>query len=196
MSHKFHCRTIEHTIDENSPLLGETHKSLVAMSAEIVVSVSGVVDSTGLMFAARQSYLPNEIKWYCHYTSLLHGSVVSTCSSMLGRWIFFWCLLCRGHTFQRSIHRARDVQSRHTVELARFHQIMPLHACSRLQISNELLSRAMQMPTEGAVPSPSAHENPIVISDCAVMCMVQGLYRYIVRYVDCISSDIILLLIV
>jgi hypothetical protein len=58
------------------------------------------------------------------------------------------------------------------------------------------LSRAMQMPTEGAVPSPSAHENPIVISDYAVMCMVQGLYRYIVRYVDCITSDIILLLIV
>ena len=57
-------RAIEHTVDENSPLYGETYESLVEQMAEIVVSISGVIDSTGLTFTARQSYLPSDVKWF------------------------------------------------------------------------------------------------------------------------------------
>lgn len=57
-------RTIEHIIDENSPLYGETHESLKEAQAEIVISFSGTIDSTGLLFVVRQSYLPHEVRWY------------------------------------------------------------------------------------------------------------------------------------
>jgi hypothetical protein len=55
--------TIEHVIDETSPLFGHTHDSLNACGAEIVVAFEGCVDATGLSFSARQSYLPSEILW-------------------------------------------------------------------------------------------------------------------------------------
>ena len=55
--------TIEHVIDETSPLFGHTHDSLCACHAEIVVAFEGCVDATGLSFSARQSYLPSEILW-------------------------------------------------------------------------------------------------------------------------------------
>ena len=55
--------TIEHVIDETSPLFGHTHDSLRACGAEIVVAFEGCVDATGLSFSARQSYLPSEILW-------------------------------------------------------------------------------------------------------------------------------------
>ena len=55
--------TIEHVIDEKSPLYHHTHESLVACGAEVVVSLEGCIDTTGLSFSARQSYLPNEILW-------------------------------------------------------------------------------------------------------------------------------------
>ena len=55
--------TIEHVIDETSPLFRHTHDSLCACGAEIVVALEGCVDATGLSFSARQSYLPSEILW-------------------------------------------------------------------------------------------------------------------------------------
>ena len=55
--------TIEHVIDETSPLFGHTHDSINACGAEIVVALEGCVDATGLSFSARQSYLPSEILW-------------------------------------------------------------------------------------------------------------------------------------
>jgi len=58
--------TIEHVIDETSPLFGHTHDSLCACHAEIVVAFEGCVDATGLSFSARQSYLPSEILWGTH----------------------------------------------------------------------------------------------------------------------------------
>ena len=56
-------RTIEHPINERSPLYGHSHNSLVQLNAEIVVVFEGTVDSTGLRFMVRQSFLPHEIKW-------------------------------------------------------------------------------------------------------------------------------------
>jgi hypothetical protein len=55
--------TIEHVVDEKSPLYGHTHESLLTCGAEVVVSFEGRIDTTGLSFSARQSYLPNEILW-------------------------------------------------------------------------------------------------------------------------------------
>lgn len=55
--------TVEHVVDECSPLYGHTHDSLTACGAEIVVSLEGSVDTTGLSFSARQSFLPSEILW-------------------------------------------------------------------------------------------------------------------------------------
>ena len=55
--------TITHVIDESSPLYRHTHDSLVACGAEVVVSLEGCIETTGLSFSARQSYLPQEILW-------------------------------------------------------------------------------------------------------------------------------------
>ena len=55
--------TVEHVIDENSPLFRHTHDSLVNCGAEIVVAFEWCIDATGLSFSARQSYLPSEILW-------------------------------------------------------------------------------------------------------------------------------------
>ena len=38
--------TIEHVIDEKSPLYRHTHESLVACGAEVVVSFEGQIDTT------------------------------------------------------------------------------------------------------------------------------------------------------
>lgn len=64
--------TIEHIIDERSPLYHHTHKSLVACGAEVVVSFEGSIDTTGLSFSARQSYLPNEILWGHTFVRIIH----------------------------------------------------------------------------------------------------------------------------
>jgi hypothetical protein len=53
---------IEHTIDERSPLCGHTHTSLVALSAELVVTFEGTTEM-GNPFMARRSYIPEEIYW-------------------------------------------------------------------------------------------------------------------------------------
>jgi len=53
---------IEHTIDERSPLCGHTHTSLVALSAELVVTFEGTTEM-GNPFMARKSYIPEEIYW-------------------------------------------------------------------------------------------------------------------------------------
>ncbi|KAL3145430.1 hypothetical protein ABBQ38_001675 [Trebouxia sp. C0009 RCD-2024] len=52
----------EHTIDERSPLCGHTHQSLIEANAEIIITFEGTTES-GNDFMARQSYLPNELKW-------------------------------------------------------------------------------------------------------------------------------------
>eukprot|EP00884_Botryococcus_braunii_P017746 jgi/Botrbrau1/4655/Bobra.33_2s0026.1 len=54
--------TVEHTIDESSPLYGHTAGSLEALSAEIVVSFQGTSE-LGQQFMERVSYLWSEIHW-------------------------------------------------------------------------------------------------------------------------------------
>ncbi|ACO70019.1 inward rectifier K+ channel family transporter, partial [Micromonas commoda] len=63
--------TITHVIDESSPLYRHTHDSLVACGAEVVVSLEGQIETTGLSFSARQSYLPQEILWSHQFVRII-----------------------------------------------------------------------------------------------------------------------------
>ncbi|KAK9809900.1 hypothetical protein WJX72_001263 [[Myrmecia] bisecta] len=62
--------TVEHTIDERSPLWGHTQESLMAMQAEIIVTFEGSSEH-GDQFMARRSYLPSEIHWGFVFTPCL-----------------------------------------------------------------------------------------------------------------------------
>lgn len=63
--------TIEHTIDERSPLCGLTHASLQALNAEVVVTFEGTTEM-GNPFMARQSYLSTEIRWGYQFVRCIH----------------------------------------------------------------------------------------------------------------------------
>uniref|UniRef100_A0A915DV44 Inward rectifier potassium channel C-terminal domain-containing protein n=1 Tax=Ditylenchus dipsaci TaxID=166011 RepID=A0A915DV44_9BILA len=55
---------IRHIIDEDSPFYGMTpDKASTATDFELIMTVEGIVEATGMTFQARTSYLPNEIKW-------------------------------------------------------------------------------------------------------------------------------------
>ena len=54
---------VMHTIDEASPLFGETRESLLAKRAEIVVVIKGIVETFVSTIHARTSYTPDEIQW-------------------------------------------------------------------------------------------------------------------------------------
>ncbi len=55
--------TIMHAIDESSPLWGATAESLAEEEAEILITVSGLEETTSQTVHARTSYLPSEIRW-------------------------------------------------------------------------------------------------------------------------------------
>ncbi|KAI1722988.1 inward rectifier potassium channel domain-containing protein [Ditylenchus destructor] len=55
---------IRHIIDEDSPFFGMTpEKMRNATDFELIMTVEGIVEATGMTFQARTSYLPEEIKW-------------------------------------------------------------------------------------------------------------------------------------
>uniref|UniRef100_A0A158PCK5 IRK_C domain-containing protein n=1 Tax=Angiostrongylus cantonensis TaxID=6313 RepID=A0A158PCK5_ANGCA len=53
---------VRHVIDESSPLHGLTKESLL-VKFELIMTVEGIVEATGMTFQARTSFLPNEILW-------------------------------------------------------------------------------------------------------------------------------------
>jgi len=55
--------TVMHPIDANSPLRNATPSSLAAEGAEVVVTVTGIDETTSQMIHARTSYLADEICW-------------------------------------------------------------------------------------------------------------------------------------
>ena len=55
--------TMMHVIDETSALAGETHDSLVAGQALLVVSLTGMDETTGQDVTARTAYQPEAIRW-------------------------------------------------------------------------------------------------------------------------------------
>ena len=54
---------VMHPIDENSPLYGETTRSLIAKHAEILVVMKGIDETFVSTIHARTSYTPDEIVW-------------------------------------------------------------------------------------------------------------------------------------
>uniref|UniRef100_A0A0N5B133 IRK_C domain-containing protein n=1 Tax=Syphacia muris TaxID=451379 RepID=A0A0N5B133_9BILA len=54
---------IKHKIDEESPLYGYTKDALASGDFELVMTLEGIVEATGMTFQARTSFLPEEIKW-------------------------------------------------------------------------------------------------------------------------------------
>ncbi|CAJ0952086.1 unnamed protein product, partial [Mesorhabditis belari] len=58
---------IRHIIDEQSPLFGVTKETLGSLEFEIIVTVEGNVESTGMTFQRRTSFRPDEIKWGYRY---------------------------------------------------------------------------------------------------------------------------------
>ncbi|GFR49025.1 hypothetical protein Agub_g11047, partial [Astrephomene gubernaculifera] len=66
--------TVEHNIDEASPLLGHTLHSLEALGAEIVVTFEASSE-LGDTFMARQSYLPSELHWGHTFANVIRPAV-------------------------------------------------------------------------------------------------------------------------
>jgi hypothetical protein len=178
------CRTIEHTINERSPFYGHSHNSLVELNAEIVVVFEGTVDSTGLRFMVRQSFLPHEIKW-CAQVNF--NFVIST-PDILRAHIFLSIRMymdSRGHFFHRVIHQAKPGEPRHKVDLARFHEVVPQKVIEeRGMMNNEQMSQLVLEPPRGAVPYPALTENTLLLSDRAVICRAKNELRLMVRVGD------------
>ena len=63
--------TAMHTIDENSPLYGETPESLRDCATEIIVSLTGVDETVAQTVHARYSYMTQEILWDTQFADML-----------------------------------------------------------------------------------------------------------------------------
>jgi inward rectifier potassium channel len=63
--------TIMHTIDESSPLKGDTAQSLRTSEAELIVTLVGLDGTTGQYVHARCSYLDDEILFDHHLADML-----------------------------------------------------------------------------------------------------------------------------
>jgi inward rectifier potassium channel len=64
--------TLMHVIDETSPLFGETGESLAARSAELMLTVEGIDETTMQGMQARGSWPPRMIRWNHRYADLLY----------------------------------------------------------------------------------------------------------------------------
>ncbi|PAV65860.1 hypothetical protein WR25_16435 [Diploscapter pachys] len=54
---------IRHLIDENSPFHGMSKQDIENGNFELIMTVEGIVEATGMTFQARTSFLPDEIQW-------------------------------------------------------------------------------------------------------------------------------------
>jgi len=66
-----HTRLLTHPIDESSPLHGETAESLVASEAEIIASVVGIEETSGLTVHARHTYTAREVLFGKRFVDML-----------------------------------------------------------------------------------------------------------------------------
>ncbi|KAE9548354.1 hypothetical protein FO519_008429 [Halicephalobus sp. NKZ332] len=62
---------IRHVIDEESPLYGMTPEIMRQADFELIMTVEGIVEATGMTFQARTSFLPNEIQWGHRFTPMV-----------------------------------------------------------------------------------------------------------------------------
>jgi hypothetical protein len=63
---------VRHVIDEESPFHGMTYDSMQTADFEIIMTVEGIVEATGMTFQARTSFLPNEIQWGRRFLPMVH----------------------------------------------------------------------------------------------------------------------------
>ncbi len=63
--------SVMHTIDETSPLHGQTPESLSAMQAEIIALLSGTDETLAAQIFARHSYRPHQIRWHHQFVDIL-----------------------------------------------------------------------------------------------------------------------------
>ncbi len=63
--------TVMHTIDESSPLYGQTPESLSDMQAEFIALLSGTDETLADTVFARHSYRPHQIRWYHQFVDIL-----------------------------------------------------------------------------------------------------------------------------
>ncbi|KAF8385580.1 irk-3, partial [Pristionchus pacificus] len=54
---------VRHVIDEHSPLYGLNEEEMREKDFELIMTVEGIVEATGMTFQARTSFLPEEIVW-------------------------------------------------------------------------------------------------------------------------------------
>ena len=59
-----------HRMDASSPLFGTAIADLIAMEAELIVSVSGMDETMGATVHARASYLPSEVRYGHRYVDI------------------------------------------------------------------------------------------------------------------------------
>jgi inward rectifier potassium channel len=63
--------TLMHVIDETSPLAGETHDSLVAAKALLILTLTGIDETTGQDQTARTVYPPQALRWSHAFRDIL-----------------------------------------------------------------------------------------------------------------------------
>lgn len=131
------------------------------LNAEVVIVFEGTVDSTGLRFMVRQSFLPHEIKWCVPSNGVTSIDIINT-------------TLCactnRGHVFQRVIYQAKPGEFQHKVDLARFHEIVPQEVIEgKGMLNNEQMSQLVLQQPQRTVPYPALTENTLVLSDRVVI---------------------------
>ena len=63
--------TLFHEINAKSPLYGATADSLVADDALIILTLTGVDDSSGMNLHARHSYAATQVKWHHRFTDII-----------------------------------------------------------------------------------------------------------------------------
>ncbi|CAO4387926.1 unnamed protein product [Caenorhabditis nigoni] len=54
---------VRHVINEDSPLYGMSRDNIAKADFELIMTVEGIVEATGMTFQARTSFLPDEILW-------------------------------------------------------------------------------------------------------------------------------------
>ncbi|KAL3990753.1 Inward rectifier potassium channel family protein [Acanthocheilonema viteae] len=62
---------VRHLIDDQSPLFAMTPEKMHNAHFELIMTVEGIVEATGMTFQARTSFLPDEILWGYRFRSMV-----------------------------------------------------------------------------------------------------------------------------
>ena len=118
--------TVEHVIDEHSPLNNLSLDDLLASGAEVVVQVCGSSDRGE--FVVTRSYLASELHWGCEFAPCVKRAAVSIAAAGgSGSYDSSWSRLGGVRQQRRGTGRIPFPPSQqHVVDLSRFHEVAPL----------------------------------------------------------------------